>query len=604
MPDTLSSSLPEWSLSDLYNGFDSPEIKSDQDFVRQDAEQLAAEWKSRLHEASANELAAIISRYEVICEKLGRMTSYTDLAFAADMSEAETGRQAGMMREFESEISAKLVFVELELAELDDALISRHLADPVLAVWQPWLRIVRAFRKHQLSEDMETMLLERQPAGRSAWIRLFDETAASLKFPIDDTMVGEAEILDMMTDPDPAIREKAGQSRSQVLAENSRLMTLIFNTIAKDKSVDDKWRQFDRPVSSRNLANDVEDEVVDALAQAVTRRMPDLTHRYYAIKAKWMGKDQLPWWDRNAPVPGEDNRKFSWDEAKDLILSAFREFDPSMAEVAGWFFDRGWIDAPTRNGKASGAFSHPTVPSAHPYILMNYSGNTRDVMTLAHELGHGIHQVLAAPKGHLMCSTPLTLAETASVFGEMLVFRKLLSITEDPVQRRALLAGKIEDMLNTVVRQIGFHNFEVKFHDARKNGELTPDQIADLWMETQTDALGPAIKIDESYRPIWGFIPHFIHVPFYVYAYAFGDCLVNALWQVYAQSNADQSGQSSEKTQFVNTYLNLLRAGGTERHDVALAPFGLNAKESHFWDLGLDMIAGMIDELDQMLEKE
>ena len=604
MPDTIAPDLPEWSLQDLYEGFDAKDMTADQDFVRQEAQDLAQKWKSRLHEASAKDLADIISRYEVICEKLGRMTSFTDLAFAADMSEAETGRQAGVMREIESEISAQLVFVELELATLDDDLMAQHLSDPALAYWAPWIRIVRAFRPHQLSEDMETMLLERQPAGRSAWIRLFDETAASLKFPIDGAMVGEAEILDMMTDPDPEVRQKAGLSRSQVLSDNSRLMTLIFNTIAKDKSVDDKWRQFDRPVSSRNLANDVEDEVVDALAEAVTTRMPDLTHRYYAIKARWMGKDQLPWWDRNAPVPGEDNRKFSWDEAKDLILSAFEEFDPSMAEIAGWFFDRGWIDAPTRDGKASGAFSHPTVPSAHPYILMNYSGNTRDVMTLAHELGHGIHQVLAAPKGHLMCSTPLTLAETASVFGEMLVFRKLLSITEDPVQRRALLAGKIEDMLNTVVRQIGFHNFEVKFHDARKNGELTPDQIADLWMETQADALGPAIKIDDSYRPIWGFIPHFIHVPFYVYAYAFGDCLVNALWQVYAKSDQNPSGQAEEKTQFVNQYLNLLRAGGTQRHDVALAPFGLNARDKDFWNLGLDMIAGMIDDLDQMLEEE
>ena len=604
MPDTISSDLPEWSLADLYQGFDAADMTADQDFVRQEAQDLTRHWKGRLHDASAQDLAKIISRYEAISEKLGRMTSFTDLAFAADMTEAETGRQAGVMREIESEISAQLVFVELELAAIEEGVMAKHLADPALAYWQPWIRIVRAFRKHQLSEDMETMLLERQPAGRSAWIRLFDETAASLKFPFDDKTVGEAEILDMMTDPDPTVREKAGQSRSKVLADNSRLMTLIFNTIAKDKSVDDKWRQFDRPVSARNLANDVEDEVVDALAAAVTRRMPDLTHRYYTIKARWMGIDQLPWWDRNAPVPGEDNRKFSWDEAQDLILSAFREFDPSMAEIAGWFFDRGWIDAPTRDGKASGAFSHPTVPSAHPYILMNYSGNTRDVMTLAHELGHGIHQVLAAPRGHLMCSTPLTLAETASVFGEMLVFRKLLAITEDPVQKRALLAGKIEDMLNTVVRQIGFHNFETQFHDARKNGELTPDQIADIWMETQAEALGPAIKIDDSYRPIWGFIPHFIHVPFYVYAYAFGDCLVNALWQVYAKSSAAPSGQDDQKTQFVQQYLNLLRAGGTERHDVALAPFGLDARDASFWDLGLDMIAGMIDDLDQMVEKE
>lgn len=592
MPDTL----PHWSLDDLYTSFGADDLAQDQTFVKAEAARLSQEWKSRIDQASADDLAKIIQDYENLAEKLGRMTSFTDLAFAADMTEAETGQHAQMMREFESDISAQLVFVELEIAAMDDGLMDAHLATPSMAYWAPWVRQVRAFKPHQLSDEMETMLMERSPSGRTAWVRLFDETAASLKFPISDKMVGEAEILDMMTDPDPDVRAKAGQVRSQVLAENQRLMTLVLNTIAKDKSTDDKWRKFDRPVSSRNLANDVEDTVVDALANTVTARMPDLTHRYYAIKAKWMGKDILPWWDRNAPVPGEDNRKFSWDEAKGLVLEAFGEFDPSMAEVASWFFDRNWIDAPQREGKASGAFSHPTVPSAHPYVLMNYSGNVRDVMTLAHELGHGVHQVLAAPKGHLMCSTPLTLAETASVFGEMLVFRKLMDRTEDPVQRRALLAGKIEDMLNTVVRQIGFHNFETKFHDARREGELTPDQISDIWMETQAHALGPSIDIDKSYRPIWGFIPHFVHVPFYVYAYAFGDCLVNALWQVYAAAE-----NQNDRQEFVSRYLDLLRAGGTQRHDVALAPFGLDARDGAFWGLGLDMLSGMIDELEVML---
>ena len=595
MPDTL----PSWSLDDLYDGFTSAKMKSDQDDVRATASDMVALWKGKLHDADADQLAKLIGDYERVAETLSRMTSFADLAFAADMSDPEVGQNAQMMRELESEISAMLVFVELELAEIDDARMDEMLAKPSMAYWAPWIRIVRAFRPHQLSDELETMLIERQPSGRAAWVRLFDETATGLRFPIDGEMVSEAEVLDMMTDEDPALREKAGLARSKVLDENSRLMTLIFNTIAKDKSVDDKWRKFDRPVSSRNLANDVEDEVVDALAQTVTARMPDLTHRYYALKAKWMGKDVLPWWDRNAPLPGEDTRKFSWDEAKALILEAFGDFDPMMAEVAGWFFDRGWIDAPQRDGKASGAFSHPTVPSAHPYILMNYSGNVRDVMTLAHELGHGIHQVLAAPRGHLMCSTPLTLAETASVFGEMLVFRKLLAMTEDRGQRRALLAGKIEDMLNTVVRQIGFHNFETKFHDARKDGELTPDQVADIWMDTQAEALGPSIKIDETYRPIWGFIPHFIHVPFYVYAYAFGDCLVNALWQVYATSK-----DNGDDAAFVEKYLDLLRAGGTNRHDVALAPFGLDAKDGSFWTLGLDMITGMIDELETLLDEE
>jgi len=589
MPD----SLPHWSLDDLYSSPDAPELARDRDASLAAAQELSHRWKGRLDAVGGDDLAAVIETYETIGEKLGRMTSFADLAFAADMTDPAVGQQAQMMRETESEISANLVFVELEIAAIDDARMERLYAEsPRLQAWRPWIRQVRAFRPHQLSNDMETLLLERQPSGRAAWIRLFDETAAGLRFPVGEREVSEAEILDMMTNPDPEVRREAGLSRSRVLDDNKRLMALILNTIAKEKSVDDKWRNFPRPVSSRNLANDVEDDVVDALARTVTERMPDLTHRYYKLKARWMGKDSLPWWDRNAPVPGEDTREFTWASARSIVLEAFGEFDPGMAEIAGWFFDRQWIDAPQRPGKASGAFSHPTVPSAHPYILMNYSGQVRDVMTLAHELGHGVHQVLAAPKGHLMCSTPLTLAETASVFGEMLVFRKLIDSAEDPVQRRALLAGKIEDMLNTVVRQIGFHNFETRFHDRRRKGELTPDQIADIWMETQAQALGPAITIDETYRPIWGFIPHFVHVPFYVYAYAFGDCLVNALWQVYQKAESPEARQ-----QFVGSYLGLLRGGGTDRHDTALAPFGLDARQESFWSLGLDMLAGMIDDL-------
>lgn len=598
MPDTVSDQLPSWSLADLYPASDAPELAADMTAVKAAAEALNARWKGRIHEADAPAFVELVRSYEEINETLGRLSSFADLSFAADMTEAETGRQSQMMRELDSDISTLLVFIELEIARLDDDHMARLMAHAAVAELAPWLRLVRASRPFQLADDLEKMLIEKQPSGRSAWVRLFDETAASLRFKINETEVGEAEILDMMQSHDAEERKLAGLSRSATLEANSRLMTLVLNTIAKDKATDDKWRGFARPVSSRNLANDVEDEVVDALAESVTEAMPRLTHRYYALKARWMGVDQLNWWDRNAPPPGEDPRKFSWEEAKDIILDAFGQFDPSMAEIAFWFFDRGWIDAPPREGKASGAFSHPTVPSAHPYILMNYSGQVRDVMTLAHELGHGIHQVMAAPKGYLMSSTPLTLAETASVFGEMLVFRSLLDRCEDKVQRRALLAGKIEDMLNTVVRQIGFHNFETQFHDARRNGELTPEQISDIWMATQADAVGPSIRLDETYRPIWGFIPHFVHVPFYVYAYAFGDCLVNALWQVYARAETD-----AEKADFVTRYQDMLRAGGTRRHDQALAPFGLDARDKHFWSLGLDMLAGMIDELETELNE-
>jgi oligoendopeptidase F len=464
---------------------------------------------------------------------------------------------------------------------------------PSLAQWQPWLRRVRAWAPHQLSPDMEKMLAERAPSGRGAWVRLFDETAAGMRFPFGGADVTEAEILNSLSSADAGERKEAGASLSGTLKANERLLSLVLNTIAKDKEVEDRWRQFKRPVASRNLDNDVDDEVVDALVAAVDDRNADLAHRYYRLKAGWLGGKSIDWWDRNAPLPDDDDRLFSWDDAQQLVLDAFNGFDPEMADLAVPFFSQNWIDAAPRAGKSSGAFSHPVTPSAHPYILMNFSGKSRDVMTLAHEMGHGIHQRLAAERGYLMSDTPLTLAETASVFAEMLAFRRLVDATDDPAIRRRLLAGKVEDMLNTVVRQIAFHNFETRLHDARRIAELTAEEISDIWMETQRAALGPAVTIGDDYRPIWGYIPHFVHTPFYVYAYAFGDCLVNALWQSYqnAQATGDADG-------FVTSYRNLLQAGGTERYDTALARFGLDPRDPAFWSMGLDMISGMIDELE------
>ena len=396
----------------------------------------------------------------------------------------------------------------------------------------------------------------------------------------------------MLSSPNAGQRREAAESFTAVLKENEKLFTLILNVIAKDRNIDDKWRGFQTPISSRNLANDVDDHVVDALAQAVTSRMSDISHRYYQMKARWFGSETLAWWDRNAPLLGDDDRTYSWDEAKEIVISSFAAFDPEMAEIATMFFDKGWVDAAITPGKASGAFSHPTVPSAHPYILMNFAGKARDVMTLAHEMGHGIHQVLAARQGALMADTPLTLAETASVFAEMLTFHRLLDEAPDKATKRFMLAGKIEDMLNTVVRQIAFHNFEVGFHTARAKGELSAEEISDIWMETQTQALGPCVMTDEAYRNLWSYIPHFIHSPFYVYAYAFGDCLVNALWQVYQDSD--------DKAAFVANYKTLLSAGGTKRYDAALAPLGLDAGNPQFWHKGLDMISAMIDELESV----
>ena len=589
MPD----SCPTWDLTDLYEGIGDDAIAADLARCQREAERMERGWQGKIGDATPQDLATLIADYEQVLEALGKAQSHAQLLFAASTTDAQIARHHQSIREASADIGARLLFVELEIAALPSDHVDRLLETAEFAVWQPWLRRVRAFAPHQLSPDMERMLAERAPSGRGAWVRLFDETAAGLRFPFGDAEVTEAEVLNKLSSPDADERREAGASLSQTLKANERLLSLVLNTIAKDKEVEDRWRGFARPVASRNLDNDVDDQTVDALVAAVDDRNADLSHRYYRLKAGWMGGDTLNWWDRNAPLPSDDDRKFSWDEARQLVLASFDGFDPQMAAQAEPFFTRNWIDAEPRAGKSSGAFSHPVTPSAHPYILMNFSGKSRDVMTLAHEMGHGIHQRLAADRGYLMSDTPLTLAETASVFAEMLTFRRLVDSTDDPAIRQRLLAGKVEDMLNTVVRQVAFHNFETRFHDARRNAELTSDEISDIWMETQRAALGPAIKTGDDYRPIWGYIPHFVHTPFYVYAYAFGDCLVNALWQTYQSAQAD--GQAAD---FVASYRSLLQAGGTERYDIALQRFGLDPRDPAFWSMGLDMISGMIDELE------
>jgi oligoendopeptidase F len=440
-----------------------------------------------------------------------------------------------------------------------------------------------------LSDDIEKLLHEKHVAGRAAWVRLFDETIADLRFPIRGKELTEAEALDLLSDTDPEIRREAALTIGEVLGKNVRTFALITNTLAKDKEIEDRWRHFPGPISSRNLANFVEDEVVDALIAAVRGSYPQLAHRYYKLKARWFGVEELPFWDRNAPLPEQQERTISWPEAQETVLSAYRAFTPEMAAIGGRFFAGQWIDAPVRPGKASGAFAHPTVPSAHPYLLLNYQGRVRDVMTLAHELGHGVHQLLANGQGYLMADTPLTLAETASVFGEMLTFRALLARETDPGRRKLMLASKVEDMLNTVVRQIAFVSFEQRVHDERREAELTPDRLAEIWFEVQRESLGPGLRLDGVYRHYWSYIPHFVHTPFYVYAYAFGDCLVNSLYAVYEDAHQG----------FAERYLAMLRAGGTLRHRELLAPFGLDAADPSFWSKGLSVVAGLIDEIER-----
>ncbi|MEO1225745.1 MAG: M3 family oligoendopeptidase [Pseudomonadota bacterium] len=588
--DFASDALPAWDLRHLYDRRDSDALKADLADAEKKASAFEERYKGRLDGLSGDGLAAAIADYEALNETLTRAISFGYLTHAEDMSDGANARLLQSVQERVTGISSAFLFFPLELNALEDAHLDALCDTPALARYRPWLRNVRLLRDHQLSDELERLLHDKRVAGSAAWVRLFDETMADLRFPIAGKDMGLADALNCLVSADAALRKEAAQVFGSVLTDNNRLFSRITNTLVKDKQIEDDWRRYAQPWSARNLSNQVEDAVVDALTDSVQAAYPRLSHRYYALKARWFGAESLPHWDRNAPLPTQPDRHIPWSEATEIVLAAYRGFSPTLADVGARFFDENWIDAPVRPGKAPGAFSHPTVPGVHPYILMNYQGKTRDVMTLAHELGHGVHQVLAAKQGYLMAGTPLTLAETASVFGEMLTFRSLLATETDPAARKAMLAGKVEDMLNTVVRQNAFYLFERAVHAERKAGELAPERLGEIWLETQRDSLGPAITFDDAYAAYWSYIPHFVHAPFYVYAYVFGDCLVNSLYGVY--QDADDG--------FADRYLEMLKAGGTLRHRELLAPFGLDASDPAFWQRGLAVIEGMVDELEGM----
>lgn len=583
--------LPVWTLTDLYSGPDGDDLEAAFKEAEDRIEAFEEAYAHKIADLDGTAFGVAIVEYEAIGDLLGRIGSFAQLYHSQNVSDPERGRFYQNTIDRMTALSSKSLFFTLAINRLDDAALEEKLQDAVAAKYVPWIRDLRVFKDHELSDDLERLLHEKYVSGRAAWVRLFDETEAAIRCGVGNESLTLTEALNRLSDPMPEKRRAAAKGVGEALGEKAPLFAYITNVLAKDKATEDAWRKFERPVSSRNLANLVEDEVVDALVQAAKDSYASTSHRYYALKAKWFGKDKLDYWDRNAPLPQADTRTISWDEAKTTVLDAYAGFTPEMAELAGPFFDKGWIDAPASPGKASGAFSHPTVPSSHPFILLNYLGSPRDVMTLAHELGHGVHQVLAAERGPLLCDTPLTLAETASVFGEMLTFRSLLDKEDRPEQRRALLAGKVEDMLNTVVRQIAFHEFERHVHDERRNGELSLDRICEIWMQVQTDSLGPAFRFDDEYKYYWTYISHFLHVPFYVYAYAFGDCLVNSLYRVYADGTV--SG-------FEDKYMEMLKAGGTLRHKELLAPFGLDASEPAFWARGMQTMTDLIDELEEV----
>jgi len=587
--------LPEWRLQDLYEGMDSANFAADLERAEQEAKLFAEAYRGKIAEIAAKPdagetLAVAVKGYESLQDLTGRIMAYASLLYASDTSNPAIAKFYGDAQERVTALAGDVLFFELELNRLDDSKLNGAMAAQALGHYRRWLEDIRKEKPHQLADDLERLFLDKSVSAAAAWNRLFDDTMTTLRFDFEGESLTLEPLLGKLMDPDAKIRETAANALAATLSANLRLFTLITNTLAKDKETSDRWRKFKDVADSRHLANRVEPEVVEALVTAVTDGYPRLTHRYYALKARWFGKAQLDHWDRNAPLPNAPRRVYKWETARDMVLGAYGAFSPRMADIARRFFDEGWIDAPVRPGKAPGAFAHPTTPSAHPYILVNFLGKARDVTTLAHELGHGVHQVLAGVNGPLMAPTPLTLAETASVFGEMLTFRSMLTTNTDLTERKAMLASKVEDMLNTVARQIAFYKFERLVHLERRKGELTTEQISQLWMNTQSESLGPAIALRPGYETYWAYIGHFIHSPFYVYAYAFGDCLVNSLYGVYERSSDG----------FAERYLAMLAAGGSKSYSELLAPFGLDAKDPGFWKIGLSVIERMIDELETM----
>ncbi len=586
--------MPEWNLDDLYASPKDAAVARDLEKMADDARRLKSTYQGKLVPIGRDgaALATAIIAYENLSELMGKLASYAQLLYSGNQADPDRAKFYGDVQERLTQISTDLVFFELEFNQIAEIDLAEAVKVPALARYQPWLDDLRKEKPYQLDEKLETLFMEKGQTSRGAFNRLFNETMTALRFKVE----GIAEplaiepTLNLLSNADRTKRQAGAEALAVTFKDNVRLFALITNTLAKDKEISDRWRGFADVADSRHLANRVEAPVVEALVSSVRAAYPRLSHRYYVMKAKWLGLDKMAQWDRNAPLPEKPERTIAWPEAQEMVLSAYGKFAPEMAGIARNFFDKRWIDAPVRLGKSPGAFAHPTVPSAHPYVLLNYQGKPRDVMTLAHELGHGVHQVLAASQGPLLSQTPLTLAETASVFGEMLTFRALLDATTDTRERKALIAGKVEDMLNTVVRQIAFYAFERKVHEARRAGELTSDQINELWMSVQGESLGPAFEFKPGYEVFWTYIPHFIHSPFYVYAYAFGDCLVNSLYGLYREAHPG----------FVAKYFDMLKAGGSKHHSALLAPFGLDASQPEFWSKGLNVIAGMIDELEAM----
>ncbi len=587
----LNNKLPVWNLGDLYSSINSRKILKDLNLIEKLSKSFSKKYEGKVIKLSAIKLLKAIEEIEKIDEIMDKILSYAHLLVSENIENEKNKIFFQQMQEKITKFSSMLIFFTLELNQISDKKIKIFFKEKKLIKYKNWIINRRSFKPYQLDKKLEKLLQDKSLTSSSAWIRLFDDTIAALRFPFKNNFLSSAEILNLLSDNKSSTRKTAAKSVGKTLGKNINLFATITNTLAKDKSINDEWRKLPNPVSARNLSNVVEDNVVDALSNTVSNSYKRLSHRYYAIKAKWFGLKKLKYWDRNAPLPFQSKKQYTWDSAREIVTKAYTDFNPSIGKIVEIFFEKSWIHAPVMTGKSPGAFSASTVPSVHPYILLNFQGKSRDVATLAHELGHGVHQYLSANKqGHFNSSTPLTLAETASVFGEMLTFKSLLKNEKNLKEKKALLANKVEDMLNTVVRQIAFYQFEKKVHLQRKKSELSTEEICSIWIQVQKESLGPSIEFEEEYKYYWSYIPHFIHSPFYVYAYAFGDCLVNSLYGVY------EEGLSN----FDKKYITLLESGGSKDYKNLLKPFHLNPSNSDFWKKGIKVIENFIDDLEKI----
>ncbi len=589
-----NNTLPAWNLSDLYNGIDDAKIKKDIAAYDKLNRDLVANCKGKIASLSSEQFFKAIQTYEkaaVISSKLG---IFAYLNMITQMANKEAMAFYQNINEQLTEIGKQSIFFTLEINALPEKVFKAFLKDEKVASYAPWLNRLRLFKPYELSEEVEALLADKALTSSAAWVRLYDETASKLKYTVDGKEYNDAEISKLLQDKNPLVREKAGKELNRVNKENGELFTFIYNMIVKDCAIENTKRGFKTPIASRNLSNMVEDDVVETLAKTVKSKYKDIAERFYKLKAKWLGVKKIQYWDRNAPLPFSDDHHYSWQESVDLVLKAYGDFSPKLQNIAKDFFCHDWIDVPPRQGKRSGAFAMPLPKGLHPYLLLNFVGKQNDVLTLAHELGHGCHMQLSIKQGDLNDDTPLTLAEVASVFAEMLTFQSLLKELKDDKAKLCLIAAKVNDMINTSLRQIAFHFFETKVHDERKNGELSQERISEIWLEVMRESLGNYVIVDDDSKYIWPIVSHFYHSPFYVYAYSFADCLVNSLYQVYREGNVSS---------FADKYLDMLSQTGVKRYDELLKNFGLDAHSDAFWLKGLALIEEYIDLLEELDKK-